>query len=113
MAKQKRNAQVDSANPNSNQTVVRRSGLRKPRFAFDDLEARQEWLWKLAFNAFEQRVASADKPADTRFMLHLSELLGLGSAANDNGKGRSGLGDFLDAMSPEEFAEYKQQDRPG
>jgi hypothetical protein len=113
MAKQKRNAPVDPANPLFDQTGMRRSGLRKPGFAFDDLEARQQWLWKLAYNAFEQRVAGAGRSADIRFVLHLSELLGLGPAANDNGKGRSGLGDFLDAMTPDEFAEYKQQDQPG
>ncbi|WP_159710177.1 hypothetical protein [Geminicoccus flavidas] len=113
MAKQKRNAPVDPANPDSGQAAARKPVLKKPRFAFEDLEARHQWLWKLAYNAFEQRVTSAGRPADTRFVLHLSELLGLGPAANDNGKGRSGLGAFLDAMTPEEFAEYKQQDQPG
>jgi hypothetical protein len=86
--------------------------LKEPPFALEDVEARRAWLWKLTFNSFQNRVAMQDKP-DTRFAIHLSELLGLCPAQTDPTKtGGDRLGDFLENLSVEAFAEYKRAGEP-
>jgi hypothetical protein len=83
-----------------------------PSFSLDDMEARRAWLWMLTFNIFQSRAAILDKP-DTRFAMHLSELVGLAPVQGEGRPGRGdGLGEFLDGLSVEAFAEYKQQARP-
>jgi hypothetical protein len=90
----------------------RSQALTAPPFSFDDLEARRAWLWTLTFNIFQSRAAMLDKP-DARFAMHLGDLVGL-APAQPEAKQRHGdsLGQFLEGLSVEDFAEYKQLARP-
>lgn len=90
----------------------RPKALTAPPFSFDDLEARRAWLWTLTFNIFQSRAAMLDKP-DARFAMHLGDLVGL-APAQPEARQRHGdsLGEFLDGLSVEDFAEYKQLARP-
>ncbi|HEX2529365.1 MAG TPA: hypothetical protein VHL31_24115 [Geminicoccus sp.] len=89
------------------------SGLPEPPFSIDDVSARRTWLWRLAFHTFEARAKAADK-LDTRFLVHLSELLDLSAASRkQRGSGQDmGLGEFLHGLSVDEFAQYKRQCEP-
>jgi hypothetical protein len=88
----------------------RPQALAPPPFPLDDLEARRAWLWTLTFNIFQSRAAMLDKP-DARFAMHLGALAGLAPAQPEARHGDS-LGEFLDGLSVEAFAEYKQQACP-
>ncbi|WP_027135780.1 hypothetical protein [Geminicoccus roseus] len=90
----------------------RPAGFVPPPFTLDDLEARRAWLWMLIFNIFQNRAASAEK-LDYRFALHLSELLGLNAPVDEKKSIKvDALGEFLDGLSVEAFAEYKRQGEP-
>lgn len=100
----------DNSSEATDDTTSSRPELAKPPFSYDDLAARRAWLWTLAFHTFERQVLQEDK-LDTRFTLHLSNLLGLGPEPSEGAKdGRNQvLVDFYENLTVEQFADYKRQ----